>query len=85
MLVTVNILRNMPTITNNLTIPLIIREVIVVTDACFDVAFFYFGNFAFSDTIPHKKDSNQKDNFANGSKYRAVNNSERWNEEACNN
>ena len=63
MLVTANILRNTLTITNNLTIPLIIGEVVVVADACLKVAFFDFGDFAFSDTIPNKKYSNQKDNL----------------------
>ena len=85
MLVTANILRNMPTITNNLTIPLIIGEVIVVADACLEVALFDFSDFAFSDAIPNKKDSNQKDNLTNGGKYGAVNHSERWHEETRNN
>ena len=85
MLVTANILRNMPTITNNLTNLLIIGEVVVIADACFKVAFLYFGNFAFSDTIPNEKDSNQKDNLTNGGKYGAVNNAERRNKETCNN
>lgn len=56
MLVTANILRNTLTITNNLTIPLIIGEVIVIADACFDVPFFDFGDFAFRNAIPNKKD-----------------------------
>lgn len=56
MLVTANILRNTLTITNNLTIPLVIGEVIVIADACFDVPFFDFGDFAFCHTIPNKKD-----------------------------
>lgn len=56
MLVTANILRNTLTITNNLTIPLVIGEVIVIADACFDVPFFDFSNFAFCHTIPNKKD-----------------------------
>lgn len=85
MLVTANILRNMSTITNNLTIPLIIREVVVVADACLEVAFFDFSDFAFSDTIPNKKDSNQKDNLTHCRKYGAVNNSERWDKETRNN
>ena len=69
MLVTANILRNMPTITNNLTIPLIIGHIIVITDTCFDVAFFDFSDFAFCDTIPYKKDCDKEDNFTNGGKY----------------
>ena len=81
MLVTANILRNTLTITNNLTIPLIIGEVIVIADACLDVPFFDFGDFAFSDTIPHKKDCNQKDNLTYSGKNGAVNNSERRHEE----
>lgn len=85
MLVTANILRNMLTITNNLTIPLIIGEVVVIADACLDVPFFDFGDFAFSHAVPYKKDSYQKDNFAHGSKDRAVNNSERWHKETRNN
>lgn len=75
MLVTANILRNMLTITNNLTIPLIIGEVIVIGNACLDVPFFDFGDFAFCHTIPNEKDSNQKDNLTYCRKYRAVNNS----------
>ena len=67
MLVTANILRNMPTITNNLCKYLFIGLIIVIADACLKVAFFDFGYFAFGDTIPNKKDSNQKDNFTNGS------------------
>ena len=85
MLVTANILRNMLTINNNLTIPLIIGEVIVVADTCFDVTFFDFGYFAFGDAIPHKKDCDQKDNLAYCGQDGAVNHSERWNEETCNN
>ena len=69
MLVTANILRNMLTITNNLTIPLIIGEVVVIADARFKVAFFDFCDFAFCYTIPHKKDSKKENNLANGSKY----------------
>lgn len=64
MLVTANILRNILTITNNLIIPLFIGLVVVVADACFKVALFNFGDFAFCHTIPHKKDCNQKDNLA---------------------
>lgn len=74
MLVTANILRNMLTITNNLTIPLIIREVVVVADACFNIPFFDFSNFAFCHAIPNEKDSNQKDNLTYCGKYGAVNN-----------
>ena len=74
MLVTANILCNILTITNNLIIPLIIGEVVVIADACLDVPFFDFSDFAFSHAIPHKKDSYQKDNLTNGSKYGAVNN-----------
>ena len=69
MLVTANILRNISTITNNLTIPLIIGEVIVIADTCLDVPFFDFGDFAFSDAIPYKKDSNQKDNLTYSGKH----------------
>lgn len=58
MLVTANILRNTLTITNNLTIPLVIGHIIVIADACLDVAFFDFGDFAFCHAIPHEKDSN---------------------------
>ena len=58
MLVTANILRNMLTITNNLTIPLVIGEVIVIADACLDVPFFNLCDFAFGYAIPYKKDSN---------------------------
>ena len=85
MLVTANILRNMLTITNNLIIPLIIGEVIVIADACLDVPFFDFGDFAFCHTIPYEKDSNQKDNLAHCGKYGAVNNSQRRHEETRNN
>ena len=85
MLVTANILRNTLTITGNLTIPLVIGEVIVIADACFDVPFFDFGDFAFCDTIPNKKDCDKEDNLADGSKYRAVNNTERWNKKTRNN
>ena len=81
MLVTASHIRNIPTITNNLTIPLIIGEVIVVADACFDVPFFDFSYFAFSHTIPNEKDSNKEDNLTHGSKYGAVNNSEWRNKE----
>ena len=85
MLVTANILRNMLTITNNLTIPLIIGEVVVVANACLKVAFFYLCDFAFCDAIPNEKDCNKEDNLTNGSKYGAVNNTERWHKEARNN
>ena len=85
MLVTANILRNMLTITNNLLIPLIIGEVVVVADACFKVAFFNLCDFAFSNAIPHEKDCNQKNNLTNGSKYGAVNDAERRDKETCNN
>ncbi len=85
MLVTANILRNTLTITNNLTIPLIIGEVIVIADACLDVAFFDFSNFAFCDTIPNKKDCNQKDNLTHCGKYGAVNDTERRHKETRNN
>lgn len=85
MLVTANVLRNTLTITNNLTIPLIIGEVVVVADACFDIPFFDFGDFAFCHTIPHEKDSDQKDNLTNCGKYRAVNNSQRRDKETRNN
>ena len=85
MLVTAIRIRNLTTITNNLTIPLIIREVVVIAYACFNVAFFDFGNFALCHTIPHEKDCNQKHNLTSGSKYRAVNNAERRNNEARNN
>ena len=85
MLVTAIRIRNLTTITNNLTIPLIIREVVVIAYACFNVAFFDFGNFALCHTIPHKKDSNKEDNLTNGGKYRAVNHSERRHKETCNN
>ena len=85
MLVTAIRIRNLTTITNNLTIPLIIGHIIVVADTCLKVAFFDFGNFAFSHAIPNEKDSNQKDNLTNGGKYGAVNHSERWNEETRNN
>lgn len=57
MLVTANILRNTLTITNNLTIPLIIGEVVVIADACLDIAFFDFCDFAFCHAIPNEKDS----------------------------
>ena len=63
MLVTANILRNILTITNNLTIPLIIGEVVIIAYACFYIPFFDFGDFAFSNAVPNKKDSNQKDNL----------------------
>ena len=69
MLVTANILRNMLTITNNLTIPLVIGDVIVIADACFDVPFFDFGDFAFCHTIPNKEDCYQKDNLTYCGKY----------------
>lgn len=81
MLVTANILRNTLTITNNLTIPLFIGEVIVIADACLKVAFFDFSDFAFGNTIPHEKDCNQKNNLTYCGKYRAVNNTQRWHEE----
>ena len=85
MLVTANILRNISTITNNLTIPLIIGEVIVIADTCLDVPFFNLCDFAFSDTIPHKKDCYQKDNLTHCGKYGAVNNAERRHKETRNN
>lgn len=85
MLVTANILRNMLTITNNLTIPLIIGEVVVIADACLDVPFFDFGYFAFSYTIPYKEDCDKEDNLTNGSKYGAVNHSKWRDKETRNN
>lgn len=85
MLVTAIRIRNLTAITNNLTIPLIIGEIIVVADACLDVPFFDFGDFAFCHAIPYEKDSYQKDNLTNGSKYGAVNNTEWWHKETRNN
>lgn len=58
MLVTAIRIRNLTATTNNLTIPLIIGEVIVVADACFDVPFFDFGDFALSNAIPYKENCN---------------------------
>ena len=84
MLVTANILRNAHN-NQQFNNTLVIGEVIVVADACLEVAFFDFGYFAFCHAIPHKKDSDQKDNLTNGGKYGAVNHSERWHEETCNN
>ena len=76
MLVTANILRNMLTITNNLIIPLIIGEVIVIADACLDVAFFDFGYFTFSDTIPYKENCDKENNLTHCGQDGAVNNAQ---------